>query len=729
MPRARPPSSPSLAAATAAAATSSTSTILNHTFAPFYACYLLKSYNSKRLNQTYIGSTPDPPRRWRQHMGETVGGAFKTRLARPWEMEAIVYGFPTKLQALQFEWAWQNPHASRLIHAVPAAGAGASAASNEATSLAAGGEGSDSDAGTTTTKGRKKKGATTTKVKVPKPPKPVAQFPRTAASNRGQTRIQVLQYMLTVPPWRSFNLRVMLFSELAQQWWDRARAGGPQVRSDAGWRKFEKELEKQKGKGREDKEGVGDAWGERKRWIEKVRVDVRLEGVDGERLVRTGERKEEDGIGRMRIDDDDFFQEQWSKWTELVSSRDCHLCSQAVDHEDHLSFFLCTAASSVASSSKTTLNPCTALFHPACLSSHFLSSQSAAAAPTTTAAPAAVLAPPLLPTHGACPACAAELHWTDLVRGSYRRMEEVEGKRKKRTRQRGLKAGIGSEAALAEVDEEEEEEEEEEEDDLSVDDDDGSLPSTPKKKKQKKRATSKSTTTPAAAKGRGRKTVKMSSSSSAKLGVQLGETFDFSSDPGPEDDPAAFDMSDEGTDDEPGDEERSFARLEAAQDALDFAELVEDEEGPLFREEERDEDDIRRGAVVEGYEDDGVDWRATAAALGKKRGGAKKQGRTASPRKKTATTKTQRRRSGATATAISTVTKSFTTTKPARSRSSTAKKPAASIRTPSFDDESDGLSPLGPVKNKRGGEDKEVGGGRKAAKVKKKTAAYIEISD
>ncbi|KWU43394.1 hypothetical protein RHOSPDRAFT_13615, partial [Rhodotorula sp. JG-1b] len=249
----------------ASTSTSTTSTILNHTYAPFYACYLLKSYNPKRLNQTYIGSTPDPPRRWRQHMGETVGGAFKTRLARPWEMEAIVYGFPTKLQALQFEWAWQNPHASRLLHAVP--------------------------------------------------------FPRTAASNRGQTRIQVLQYMLTVPPWRSFNLRVMLFSDLARTWWDRAKLAGP---------------------------------------------------------------------------------------------------------TDHLSFFLCTSASSHASTSDAGTNPCTALFHPSCLSAHFLSSTSsgpnrrppvsAAAAAIRTAAPPAVLAPPLLPTHGNCPACDAELHWTDLVR-------------------------------------------------------------------------------------------------------------------------------------------------------------------------------------------------------------------------------------------------------------------------------------------------------------------------
>ncbi|GAA5926061.1 endonuclease [Sporobolomyces koalae] len=374
---------------------STTSTLLNHTIPPFYACYLLRSFNPKR-GGTYIGSTPDPPRRYKQHSGEIVGGAFKTRLRRPWEMELIVHGFPTKLQALQFEWAWQNPHMSRLLHAPQIPTVLDSDLDNPTKKLAA---------------------------------RPVAQFPRTLASGKPLTKLQVLQYMLTVPPWRSFNLSVTCFSHDAKGWWDQSRQLGPVVRTEAAVKKWQRERIKT---GTQDEDPWGD---ERKEWLDRVKLEVRPEGVDGKRLVRSGEREQGDEEGRMRVDDDEFFTTHWDKWNRVASSDgatpECHICKQLVDVEDHLSFLLCTSTSS----------ECSAHFHLTCLAKEFLSSSSASnPSLPLSAGPPSTRASPLIPTHGNCPACHANLHWTDLVRGSYRRKEEVEGTRKKRRFEKGTRA-------------------------------------------------------------------------------------------------------------------------------------------------------------------------------------------------------------------------------------------------------------------------------------------------
>ncbi|KAF9926978.1 Slx4p interacting protein [Linnemannia zychae] len=88
---------------------------------PFYCCYLLCSTVKRYRTHAYVGSTPDPITRLRQHNGELTQGAKKTSKKRPWKIIMLVYGFPTKLAALQFEWAWQNPTRSRQFEKAPIA--------------------------------------------------------------------------------------------------------------------------------------------------------------------------------------------------------------------------------------------------------------------------------------------------------------------------------------------------------------------------------------------------------------------------------------------------------------------------------------------------------------------------------------------------------------------------------------------------------------------------------
>jgi predicted GIY-YIG superfamily endonuclease len=80
----------------------------------YYFVYMLRSTVT---GHTYIGSTPDPKRRLRQHNGEIAGGARRTHVGQPWRIEILV-GFEVErpAEALSIEWHWKRFRPRTSVH-------------------------------------------------------------------------------------------------------------------------------------------------------------------------------------------------------------------------------------------------------------------------------------------------------------------------------------------------------------------------------------------------------------------------------------------------------------------------------------------------------------------------------------------------------------------------------------------------------------------------------------
>ncbi|CED83043.1 structure-specific endonuclease subunit slx1 [Phaffia rhodozyma] len=330
-----------------------------------YSCYLLRPVYA-RSRRTYVGSTPHPMRRLRQHNREALGGAAYTRKWGPWNMEMLVYGFPSKHSALQFEWAWQHPERSRFLRPPPVA--------------------------------LSPKYTSTGKLKISKPSLQAPYFPQDPTSNEPLTKVRVVKKMLSLPPWNRLPLHVRLFSSEAVRLWLDKEPGNKSLKSK--WMKFSQVEIKRKG----------------------FEVVSDLAGVHGDRGLRQlGTKGLDDGTGLIDVDDYKFGVAHWEKYKllsdEASISRQsaCTLCPLPIFLSQPLTYALCVSSG---------LPTCLSTAHLTCLSSHFLTSPES----TSSAHPVhPVEGKILIPQWGTCPGgCGWEGEWGDVVRGCWTRKRGAE---------------------------------------------------------------------------------------------------------------------------------------------------------------------------------------------------------------------------------------------------------------------------------------------------------------
>jgi len=345
-----------------------------HRYPDFYACYLLRSYfKGNKTQRTYVGSTPNPPRRIRQHNGQLKGGAVRTKYYRPWEMELICYGFPSKLVALQFEWAWNTPYRSR--HLLVEKTAVHKGETSETRPDPAG-----AISGKTASKSTSKK----------------ALFPRSIGS-RVDIKLKVLRKMMTTLPWSQYPLKILFFEESAYRLWlDQAKPPKPPT----------------------SKHSPATACGS-EIFAPPIEVAFRPEGVDGMRKERHGiPSSPDDQCKPIDVYDDEAVLEDYEK-IELIKKRCsssnkslcCSLCDQPIDMQEHLSYVNCRAPECFMSA------------HLLCLARRFLDAGPADSSAALTMGDESHLPlPRILPDRGRCPTCSIDLRWGELVKSCYRRM-------------------------------------------------------------------------------------------------------------------------------------------------------------------------------------------------------------------------------------------------------------------------------------------------------------------
>lgn len=205
-------------------------------------------------------------------------------------MEAIVYGFPSKLAALQFEWAWQSPWLSRHLKVKPVL-------HSEETQDA---------------KGKGKRKAI-----------PTVNYFNNAKSghNHPQMKIAVLQRMLVTSPWNTMDLAVTLFSRAASTWWQDALIHGgenPKV--------YKRTPTKVAQKIMDPALSLPD--------VSDIQLSHRYEGVDGSRLLRENPALHATTLPQTPIDIDDwaFVERHWQKWLTLKDSDlTCSCCRKPID--------------------------------------------------------------------------------------------------------------------------------------------------------------------------------------------------------------------------------------------------------------------------------------------------------------------------------------------------------------------------------------------------------------